>query len=151
MGDGIVDDERANRSSPGMIAPIPYLSFAGVARDALEFYADVFGGDLQLNTYDEFARDDGPGGLIAHGVLSGGPVSLFGADVVGDEPPVHVEGLLLALLGAAEPDVLHRWFDRLAEGGAVVDPLVPKPWGATDGQVVDRYGVAWLIGYEPAA
>ena len=134
-----------------MTAPVLYLSFPGTAREALEFYADVFGGDLHLNTYAEFSRTDGPGGAIAHGVLSGGPVSLFGSDAAGGEPPVHIEGVLLSLLGTAEPDVLHRWFDRLAEGGAVINPLAPKSWGASDGQVVDRYGLRWLIGYEPAS
>ena len=45
--------------------------------------------------------------------------------------------------------VLHEWFDKLAVGGRVVDPLAPKPWGASDGQVIDRHGLHWLIGYEP--
>ncbi|WZP17880.1 hypothetical protein AAE021_07345 [Arthrobacter citreus] len=42
----------------------------------------------------------------------------------------------------------HDW---LTDGGRIIDPLAPKPWGATDGQVKDRYGLHWLIGYEPAA
>jgi len=78
-----------------------------------------------------------------------GPVSLFGSDAAGDEPAVHIEGILLSLLGTAEPDVLHRRFDQLAQSDVVIDPLAPKRWGASDGQVVDRYGLRWLIGYEP--
>ena len=133
-----------------MSAPIPYLSFPGNAREALEFYADVFGGDLQLHTYAEFSRTDGPQDAIAHGVLRGGPVSLFGSDAAVGEPPVRIQGAMLSLLGTAEPGTLHRWFDRLAVGGTVLDPLAPKPWGASDGQVVDRYGLPWLVGYERA-
>ena len=131
-----------------MAAPVPYVSFPGNAREALEFYADVFGGELQLNTYADMSNNAGPGDAIAHGVLSGGPVSLFGADAGPDEAAVRVEGILLSLLGTAEPDVLHRWFDRLAQGGSIVDPLAPKPWGASDGQVIDQFGIPWLIGYE---
>ena len=131
-----------------MTAPILYVSFPGTAREALEFYADVFGGDVRVNTYAEFSRTDGPSDAIAHGELSGGPVSLFGSDAPGDEPSVHIEGVVLSLLGTAQPDMLHRWFDRLADRGTVIDPLAPKPWGASDGQVVDRYGLRWLIGYE---
>ena len=115
----------------------------------MEFYASTFGGDLELHTNAEFAMADGPPDAIAHGILSGGPVTLFGADTSEGEPSVRLEGALLSLLGTAEPSVLHRWFDRLAEGGTVVDPLAPKPWGASDGQVVDRYGLRWLVGYEP--
>jgi PhnB protein len=133
-----------------LTAPVLYVSFPGDARSALELYADIFGGDLELHTYEEFSRTDGPSDAIAHGVLSGGPVALFASDAGSDEQPVRIEGVLLSLLGTAEPAVLHQWFDRLAEGGTVLDPLAPKPWGASDGQVVDRYGLRWLIGYEPS-
>lgn len=131
-----------------MAAPIPYVSFPGNARTVLEFYADVFGGELELHTYDDMSSTDGPGDAIAHGVLSGGPVSLYGSDASPGECPVRMEGILFALLGTAEPAVLHRWFDRLADSGSVVDPLAQKPWGASDGQVIDRFGLPWLIGYE---
>lgn len=130
-----------------MAAPVPYLTFPGVAREALQFYADVFGGDVELHTFAEFSRADGPRDAIAHGVLSG-PVALFAADAGEGEASVRIEGAMLSLLGTAPPDVLHRWFDGLAVGGQVLDPLAPKPWGASDGQVVDRFGLRWLVGYE---
>jgi PhnB protein len=37
---------------------------------------------------------------------------------------------------------------RPADGGTVVDDLQQRPWGAFDGQLIDRYGVHWLIGFE---
>ena len=151
MADWVLTAGPTSDHLPCMSSPILYVSFPGTAREALSFYADVFGGEVQFNTFAQFARTDGPGDAIAHGILSGGPVSLFRSDVAGHEPPVHIVGVLLSLLGTAEPDVLHRWFDRLADGGVVIDPLGPKPWGASDGQVVDRYGLRWLIGYEPEA
>ena len=43
---------------------------------------------------------------------------------------------------------LRNWFSRLCEGGRVVDDLQTRPWGASDGQVIDRYGLHWLIGFE---
>ncbi|SDW09459.1 PhnB protein [Arthrobacter sp. cf158] len=133
-----------------MSAPQIYISFPGTAREALGFYAEVFGGELALHTYQDFGRNDGPPGAIAHGTLSG-VVTLGGSDAANGEKPVRIEGAMLSLLGAAEPDVLHEWFNRLADGGRIVDPLAPKPWGASDGQVVDRHGLQWLIGYEPAS
>lgn len=131
--------------------PMIYVTFPGTARSALEGYAGVFGGRLSLHTYEEFGRSDGPPDAIAHGVLDG-PVSLGGSDAAEGQPAVQVEGLVLSLLGAADPEVLHRWFDALAaDGGRVVDPLTATPWGAADGQVVDRNGLRWLVGYEPQA
>ena len=55
---------------------------------------------------------------------------------------------MLSLLGTASPSVLQGWFKRLSEGGLVVDDLQERPWGASDGQVIDRFGLHWLIGYE---
>ena len=95
-----------------------------------------------------FNRADGPADAVAHGDLTGGPVALSGADVSGDERPVRSEGMMLALLGTADPSTLRTWFARLSDGGQVVDDLQKRPWGASDGQVIDRYGLHWLIGFE---
>lgn len=133
-----------------MAAPLIYISFPGTAREALHFYADVFGGELSLHSYEDFGRTDGPSSAVAHGVLDG-VVSLAGSDTPEGERSVRCEGLMLSLLGTAEPAVLHEWFDRLSVGGSISDPLAPKPWGASDGQVTDRHGLHWLIGYEHEA
>jgi PhnB protein len=129
-------------------APTPYLTFPGSAREALTFYAGVFGGTAQLHTFAEFERTDGPADAIAHGMLVDSSVSLYAADAAGDEQPFQAHGLMLALLGTADPAPLRAWFAGLAEGGEVLDDLQQRPWGAWDGQVVDRYGVRWLIGFE---
>ena len=107
-------------------SPRPYVTFPGTAREALTFYQGVFGGELRLFTYAEFQRTDGPGEAIAHGELTG-LVSVGGSDAAAGQPSVRLEGILLSLLGTAEPEVLHGWFEALAEGGRVVDPLGPKP------------------------
>jgi PhnB protein len=131
-----------------MTAPTPYLHFPGTAREALTFYADVFGCSVQVHTYAEFNRNDGPGEAVAHGMLVEGPVALFGADVSGNQPPVRCEGIMLSLLGNAAPATMRGWFSGLSVGGKVVDDLQMRPWGASDGQVIDRYGLHWLIGFE---
>ncbi|WP_199276902.1 VOC family protein [Arthrobacter sp. CAN_A2] len=131
-----------------MAAPLVYLSFPGTAREALGFYAEVFGGELTLHSYEDFGRTDGPPEAVAHGMLDG-VVALAGSDAAAGAQTVRFEGLMLSLLGTAEPAILHEWFDKLSVGGSGIDPLAPKPWGASDGQVTDRHGLRWLIGYEP--
>jgi PhnB protein len=129
----------------------PYLLLDGTARPALEFYAETFGGSTELHTFGDFARDDGPPDAIAHGHLLTPHLSLYAADAgTGDEAFV-ARGIMLSLLGTTDPPTLHRWFDRLAQDGTVVQPLQQRAWGASDGQVIDRFGVHWLIGYEAAA
>ena len=127
----------------------PYLHFDGDARAALGFYRDVFGGETVLHTNADFGLDDGVGSgeRIAHGILQG-PVEVFAADVGAGEPVLQLRGILFSLLGTAEPAELERWFSALAEGGEVLDPLALRGWGDHDGQVRDRFGVTWLIGYQ---
>ena len=125
----------------------PYLSFPGTARQALTFYQEVFGGELVLNTLADFGREDGPADAIAHGMLQG-PVELFASDAGPDDPALRLDGVLFALLGTAEPATLEAWFNALSDSGRDIDPLQLRPWGDHDGQVTDRFGVRWLIGYQ---
>ncbi|NQX11353.1 VOC family protein [Microbacteriaceae bacterium VKM Ac-2855] len=130
-----------------MAAPVPYLHFPGVASAALGDYRDIFGGELTLHTFAQFQRDDGDPDFIAHGELRG-PVDLYAADAVGGETATRMEGVLLALLGAADAATSREWFEALAAGGTVIDALQQRPWGDFDGQVRDRYGISWLIGFQ---
>jgi PhnB protein len=138
----------ALRSLRSMTDPTPYLRLPGTAREVLTFYGDVFGCEVQLHTFIEFNRTDGPADAIAHGYLTGGPVELFAADVPGDEQPFRCDAMMLSLLGTAQPSTMRDWFSVLADGGRVVDDLQERPWGASDGQLIDRYGLHWLIGFE---
>lgn len=127
--------------------PAPYFQFDGTARQALERWQGVFGGEVRVATFAEFSRTDGPADAVAHGQLAG-EVALFAADAATGETPFRATGVLFSLLGAAEPDVLRGWFDDLATDGTVVDPLQQRPWGDWDGIVQDAFGVTWLIGFE---
>lgn len=131
-----------------MTAPVPYVFLPGTARQALTFYAEVFGCSAEMHTLADFGRTDGPPEEIAHGFLSGGPVMLYIADATGDQAAFGGTGMMLSLLGAAAPDTLHEWFQALRRDGHLLEDLETRSWGATDGQVVDRYGLHWLIGYE---
>jgi len=131
-----------------MTAPTPYLLLPGTAREALTFYGQVFGCSVELHTLAEFGRTDGPADGVAHGFLFDGPVTLFAADAISEEARFSCTGMMLSLLGAAPPPVLRQWFDGLAEGGRIVEQLQVRAWGATDGQVIDRYGLHWLVGFE---
>lgn len=131
--------------------PTPYVYFPGTARQALSFYGHVFGCSAQLHTFEEFNRTDGPVDAVAHGYLRDGPVRLFAADVFGEKASVRCEGMMLALLGTAGPSTLKDWFSRLSQGGQIVEDLQERPWGASDGQVIDRFGLHWLIGFEDDA
>ena len=133
-----------------MSGPTPYLLFPGNAAEAMRHYQSVFGGELQMHDYAELGRHDGPGDAIGHAMLQG-VVEISGADAGGDDDAVQMSGMFLSLLGTADAATLTRWYEALADGGRVLDALQLRPWGDWDGTLVDRYGVRWLIGFQPDA
>lgn len=124
----------------------PYLLFPGNAAEALDYYRAIFGGALEAIDYARAGRHDGPGDAIAHAELRG-PVRMAAADAGGDDDAVHMTGMFLSLSGAADDVTLTRWFNVLAEEGRVIRQLQQRPWGESDGALIDRYGVRWLISF----
>ncbi|MBA2478722.1 MAG: VOC family protein, partial [Sporichthyaceae bacterium] len=120
----------------------PYISFAGNAREAMEFYQRVFDGSLTLNTFGEFGPPDAPGAdKIMHGQLeTDGGFTLMGADT----PPgtEHEPGNNIAVsLSGDDAEQLRGYWAKLAEGGAVSVPLEPQMWGDEFGMCVDQFGI----------
>ena len=124
----------------------PYVSFAGNAREAMEFYQRVFDGSLTLNTFGEFGPPDAAGAdKIMHGQLeTDGGFTLMGADT----PPgtEHEPGNNIAVsLSGDDAEQLRGYWAKLAEGGAVSVPLEPQMWGDEFGMCVDQFGIGWMV------
>ncbi len=124
----------------------PYLSFDGNAREAMEHYRHVFGGELNLNTFGEFGSAEAPGAdRIMHGQLeTDGGLVLMGADT----PPGtdHKPGNNLAVsLSGDDHEALRGYWEQLSHGGSVPVPLEKQMWGDEFGMCVDRFGVTWMV------
>ncbi|MFH0518112.1 VOC family protein [Streptomyces sp. M41] len=123
----------------------PYITFAGDARQAMEFYQDVFGGTLVLNTYAEFGQKDTPlADKIMHGMLEApNGFTLMGADTpTGDHRPGNTMSVSLSGDDDAE---LRGYWEKLAEGATVTVPLEKQMWGDVFGMCTDRFGIAWMV------
>lgn len=127
----------------------PYLTFGGNAREALEYYRDVLGGTLHLMTLAEGGMADDPADAdkIMHGQLeTESGFTLMAADTPSAVPAQPMSGVQISLSGDTATDAeLSAYYDRLAERGTVVEPLVTAPWGDTFGMVTDPYGVLWMV------
>ncbi len=124
----------------------PYISFPGTAREAMEFYRDVFGGNLTLNTYGEQGGQDAPTpDNIMHGSLeTDRGFMLMGADT----PPgmEHTPGNNIAIsLSGDDGDELRGYWEKLSAGGTVTVPLEKQMWGDEFGMCVDRFGIGWMV------
>jgi PhnB protein len=129
----------------------PYLSFRDNARDAMEFYRTVFGGELTLSTFGEFQASDDPAEAdkIMHGQLeSPAGLVLMGADTPNSLELATQSNISVSLSGQDLAELQGYW-DKLADGGSVLQPFEQAPWGATFGMLVDRFGVSWLVNAGP--
>ena len=126
----------------------PYISFKDTARDAMEFYKSVFGGELNVSTFGEYG-DTGPGAdNIMHAQLeTPSGYTIMASDTPEGMPYEPGNNITVSLSGDANGPLRDYW-DKLSDGGTVVMPLDKAPWGDFYGQVTDRYGVRWMIGYQ---
>ena len=124
----------------------PYLSFDGNARQAMEFYGTVFGGEATLSTFGEYGDTSAPGAdKIMHAQLeTPAGYTLMAADTPPGMPFTPGNTITVSLSGDDE-DELRGYWDKLSDGGAVALPLEKQMWGDVFGMCTDRFGVAWMV------
>jgi PhnB protein len=123
----------------------PYLNFNGNARQAMEFYAAVFGGDLVLNTFGQYGMQGPDADRIMHGQLeTSAGYTIMAADVTSEMEYQAPAGFSVSLSGD-DGDALRGYYEKLAAGGAEIMPLQKQVWGDEFGMCADRFGVNWLV------
>jgi len=128
-----------------------FLNFDGNCREALDFYARVFGVEpTRVMTYDQAPGGMGEGneGRILYSSL---PV--FGSNMMLSDCPAghpHARGTNVALtLGTDDRDEIDRIFAALADGGRVFMPLGKTFFSEYYGMVADRFGLTWQLSLTP--
>lgn len=125
----------------------PYLNFRDTARQALEFYHSVFGGDLTLSSFGEMhaSQDPAEQDKIMHGQLqTPGGMTLMAADTPNSMSFTQGDAYSVSLSGTDEAELRGYW-DGLVQGGSVTVPFEVAPWGDLFGMCVDPFGVPWLV------
>jgi PhnB protein len=123
----------------------PYIAFDGNARDAMEFYRDVFGGRLVVNTFGEFGNDDpAVADKTMHALLETDRGFTLMAS---DTPPgmEHRPGNTVTVSLSGDDEELRDYFEKLADGGTVTMPLEEQAWGDEFGMCIDRFGIPWMV------
>ncbi len=125
----------------------PYLGFRDSARQAMEFYKTVFGGNLTLNTYGDShaSQDPTEQNKIMHAMLeTDNGIVFMASDAPNDMELDEGASISMSLSGDNEAELRGYW-DKLSEGANVTMPLEKAPWGDTFGMLTDTFGTKWMV------
>lgn len=126
----------------------PYLNFAdGKAREALEFYASVLGGDPSIMTFGDLGTVGPLATQVMHGQLeTPDGLTIMGADAPPEMVQVTFGDNVSVSISGDDVEKMTGWFDALSEGAqAVTSPLEKQVWGDVFGSFRDRFGISWLF------
>jgi len=128
----------------------PYLFFDGRTEEAIEFYRKALGAQVQmLMRYKDSPEPQPkgsmtpPGDKVMHASLRIGDAELMASDGFAQGKP-NFQGFSLSLSARDDPEA-RRWFEALADGGQVRQPLIKTFFSSSFGMVADRFGVPWMV------
>jgi PhnB protein len=136
----------------------PHINFNGNAEEAFNFYRSVFGGDFTtiVRFKDiasaEFPIDEAEATKIMHIALSIGANLLMGNDV-----PQHMgrtnerENRSKISVLAESREEADKIYNGLSAGGEIEVPIADSPWGSYFAMFRDKYGIEWMVDFDPAA
>jgi len=125
----------------------PYITFGGDAREAIEFYRSVFGGEVNIMTFGDMPgvpTEPDEADKVMHAMLTGdNGLVLMAADAPNGMDYQPFNGSIS--LSGDDEATLRGYWDKLVEDGTIGEPLEKAPWGDTFGMCVDRFGVHWMV------
>lgn len=134
----------------------PHINFNGNAEEAFNFYKSVFGGEFAMvmrlkdMASPEFPVDEADANKIMHIALPIGKNVLMGNDVPSSMGTVNEnENRSKISISAESKEEADRLFNGLSAGGNVEVPISDSPWGSYFGMFRDKYGIEWMVDYDP--
>jgi PhnB protein len=129
----------------------PYLTFNGNCREAMTFYKECLGGELSLQTVGESPLSEKmPPQMkdcILHATLNNCALVLQGSDMTPQSGLVKGNNVSLSLSCTSEEEI-KNCYAKLSEDGKADHPLEDSFWGATFGDLTDKFGNHWLLSYD---
>lgn len=128
----------------------PYLMFNGNAKEALEYYKGVFGGEIaEIQTYGEADYPTPPeaDNRIMHARFKKDDLLLMVSDAFPGQF-VDVGSNISLVLEFESDDEIRTVYSALIEKGSIYMELQDTFWGATYAKVKDAYGITWDLNYE---
>ncbi len=125
----------------------PYISFKDNAREAMDFYHSVLGGNLTMNTFGDggMTEDPSEANKLMHAMLEAeNGIVLMAADTPNSMSRTEGDNISISLSGDNDAELRGYW-EKLCEGGQIGEPLEVAPWGDAFGMVTDKFGIHWMV------
>ncbi len=134
----------------------PHINFNGNAEEAFNFYKSVFGGEFAtVMRFKDMAGPENPvakheENKIMHIALPIGKNILMANDV----PEIlgrtnENENRSKISISAESKEEADRLFSGLSAGGHIEGPIGDSPWGSYFGCFRDKYGIEWMVDFDP--
>lgn len=128
-----------------------YLTFAGNCREAMHFYQQCLGGQLNFQTIGESPlagkMPTQMKNAILHATLINEAMVLMASDMVGDHG-INLGNSVSLLLDCSSELEIKNCYSNLSAGGEQTHPLEVTFWGALFGDLKDKYGNHWLLHFQ---
>ena len=135
----------------------PHINFNGNAEEAFTFYKSVFGGEFAkvIRFKDlagpEFQVAKKEENKIMHIALPIGKTSMLMAN---DVPEAmgrtnENENRSKIVITAESKEEADKLFNGLSAGGQIEGPIGDSPWGSYFGMFRDKYGIEWMVNFDP--
>ena len=137
------------------ITTTAHVNFRGQARQALEFYRSVFGGEISIATYTDIhsVEDPAQADHVAFGRVdapSGFTIMAYDVQPSKDYDPGE-NAFYITLHGTEVDEIQPLWNGLAADARTVLVPLAPAPFAPLYGMLTDRFGITWIVGADTAA
>lgn len=134
----------------------PHINFNGNAEEAFNFYKSVFGGEFaKIMRFKDLSSPEFPvaekdANKIMHIALPIGKSILMANDVPERMGRTNEnENRSKIVISAESKEEADKLFSGLSAGGKIEMPISDSPWGSYFGMFRDKYGIEWMVDFDP--
>ena len=135
----------------------PWINFNGNAEEAFTFYKSVFGGDFaKIIRFKDLASPEFPvGENEANKIMTIAlPMGKHNVLMANDVPEImgktnENENRSKIVISAESKEEADKFFNGLSAGGNIEGPIGDSPWGTYAGMFRDKYGIEWIVEFDP--
>ncbi len=128
-----------------------YISFNGKCREAMNFYKECIGGELEFMTFADSPMTEQTSGSdkdkIMHSSLKKGNLLLMASDMGNPDGYKYGNNISLTLTCESEEEI-NNLFTKLSDGGEILMPLGIQFWGDLFGAFYDKFKIKWMLLYD---